>query len=265
MYRFLLVLLFTLFSSNASVAQTFDHSEWTSLLSQNVHMVNGGKSSQVDYDGFVKDRAKLETYRNNLAKITQDEFDEWLKPDQLAFLINAYNAWTIELVLTGYPDIESVRDLGNFIFTAFGKDIVSLIGNKISLDDIEKGLILRSDRYNESRVHFALNCASISCPALRPEAYDGSQLEKQLNEQMHNFLSDKEKNYLDDNQLRVSTIFKWYRSDFEKSDENIDNLKEYFTKHVSLLSLSDEEIDIVKSGDFRIRFLSYDWNLNRTF
>ncbi len=265
MYQLPLVLIFALFVSNHSVAQTFNHSEWTSLLNQHVRVLNGGKSSQVDYDGFVNDRAKLETYRNNLAKITQDEFDSWPKPDQLAFLINAYNAWTIELVLTGYPDIESVRDLGNFIFTAFGKDIVSLFGNQISLDDIEKKLILKSDRYNESRVHFALNCASISCPALRQEAYEGDKLEDQLNEQMRNFLSDKEKNYLDDNQLRVSTIFRWYRSDFEKSDENINNLKEYFAKHASLLNLSDDEINLIKSGDFRVRFLSYDWNLNKTF
>jgi len=82
---------------------------------------------------------------------------------------------------------------------------------------------------------------------------------------MSNFLSDKEKNYLDDNQLRVSTIFRWYRSDFEKSDENIDNLKEYFAKHASLFNLSDDEIKLLNSGDFKIKFLSYDWNLNKIF
>ncbi|MBT6033690.1 MAG: DUF547 domain-containing protein, partial [Kordiimonadaceae bacterium] len=193
--------------------------------------------------------------------INKSEFENWSEDEQLAFLINAYNAWTVNLVLTGYPKIDSIRDLGNIIFTPFGKDIVSLFGEQISLDDIEKDLILNN--FKESRIHFALNCASISCPSLKTEAYDGERLEKQLHDQMATFLSDKKRNYLDGNNLRVSSIFKWYDDDFEDSDASINEIEDYFIKHSELFDSSSADTQKIKSGEFKIKFLKYDWNLNK--
>ena len=105
--------------------------------------------------------------------VSRAEFDRWVPADQLAFLVNAYNAWTVQLVLQGYPKIASIRDLGSLLQSPWKKRFVPLLGETRSLDEIEHSLIRGSGRYREPRAHFALNCASVGCPALRPEAYVG--------------------------------------------------------------------------------------------
>ena len=91
-------------------------------------------------------------------------------------MINAYNAWTVEFILTKYPDLDSIKDLGSFFNSPWDKEFIPLLGKTVSLNDIEHGLIRGSDRYNDPRIHFAVNCASIGCPALREEAYTGDKL-----------------------------------------------------------------------------------------
>ncbi|RBP83935.1 DUF547 domain-containing protein [Marinomonas rhizomae] len=253
-----------LFSSPLSAANEFDHSQWNTLLKQHVLPLNGGQASQVDYQGFVDDKASLDAYLKTLENVSQSEFDDWSKDNQLAFLINAYNAWTVDLILTEWPDLDSIKDLGRFFSSPWSKSFIPLLGKTRSLDDIEHNLIRGSDRYQDPRIHFAVNCASIGCPALRNEAYKGQSLDTQLNEQTQLFLQDRSRNRINDNQLELSSIFKWYREDFEKGWQGYSSLEQFLADHATDLSLSPEALQILKDKDMTIRFLDYDWALNRT-
>ena len=170
----LIVVLVCLFGSN-QILNAFDHSAWDKLLKENVTVIRGGQVTQVDYDGFLHQRRELQEYLESLSKIQKADFDEWDESKQLAFLINAYNAWTIKLILTRYPKLSSIRQIGLLPISAWRKDIVELFDAKYSLDDIEHGMIRGEGNYNEPRIHFAVNCAAIGCPALRPEAFVGEK------------------------------------------------------------------------------------------
>ena len=147
-----------LLASLTAQAQThgFDSVAWDALLKKHVQLLRGGQATEVDYDGFKVERASLQTVLDNTAKVTRPEFDRWSNPAQLAFLINAYNAWTVEAVLTGYPGIKSIKDVGSFIQSPWKKRFIPLLGETRSLDDIEHGLIRGSGRYNDPRIHFVL-------------------------------------------------------------------------------------------------------------
>ncbi|MGM8888049.1 DUF547 domain-containing protein, partial [Psychrobacter sp. 1U2] len=159
----------TIMLSSAAYAD-FNHSSWDSLLDKNVTMTNGGKASVVNYAGMKADNGKLSSYLNATSKVSQAEFNRWNKDEQLAFLINVYNAATIELVLIKYPNIKSIKDIGGLLSSPWKQDFIPLLGKTRSLDDIEHNLIRGSKRYNEPRIHFAVNCASIGCPALLDDA-----------------------------------------------------------------------------------------------
>jgi hypothetical protein len=245
-------------------AASFDHSQWDTLLKNNVEVHEGGKTTKVDYQAMAKERQVLTGYLDQLAKISREQFDSWPKDDQLAFLINAYNAWTVELILTKYPDLESIKDLGTLFQSPWKKAFAFLLGEKRSLNDIEHGLIRGSGRYNEPRIHFAVNCASIGCPALRNQAYRGDILEKQLEEATTLFLSDKSRNRLSDGELLVSSIFKWYREDFERGWRGAADLPQFLALYKDSLGLGDAETGKLTSGNIAIGFLAYDWKLNGT-
>ena len=149
-----------LLASMASYAD-FNHSTWDSLLDKNVTMTNGGKASVVNYNGMKADKSKLDSYMAATSKVSQSEFNGWSKDEQLAFLINVYNAGTVELVLTKYPNIKSIKDIGGIFGSPWKQDFVTLLGKKRSLDDIEHNLIRGSKRYNEPRIHFAVNLSLI--------------------------------------------------------------------------------------------------------
>ncbi len=131
----------------------------------------------------------------------------------MAFLINAYNAATVQKVLTRYPDIRSIWDFGKIFGNPFKDEFIPLLGAKRSLDWIEHDTLRK--RYREPRLHFALNCASVGCPMLREEAYVASRLENQLEDQARRFLSDRSRNRYRDGKLEVSKIFDWFKDDFE--------------------------------------------------
>lgn len=244
-------------------ANNFDHSGWNKLLVSHVSPINGNKATVVDYMGMKKDRELLKQYLDALSSISMAEFDQWSKQEQLAFLINAYNAWTVELILSKWPDLKSIKDIGGLFSSPWSKELAYLLGKMRTLDDIEHGLIRGSGRYNEPRIHFAVNCASISCPALRAEAYEGNKIERQLNEQTVLFLSDRSRNRIDKNSLMLSSIFKWYREDFEKGWQGFNRLEDFLLVYSSSLGLSDAIINQLKSGNADIKFLNYDWRLNQ--
>ena len=238
------------------------HSTWTNLLAAHITPINQGHSTAVDYAGFKQQEGTLQTYLDKLAETTQAEFDAWSKDKQLAFLINAYNAWTVEFILTEYPDLDSIKDLGSVFNSPWDKEFIPLLGKTVSLNDIEHGLIRGSDRYNDPRIHFAVNCASIGCPALREEAYTADKLEQQLTQQAVRFLTDSSRNYIKDNNLYLSSIFKWYGEDFEAGFRGTQSIQGFLNLYVDALQLTEQQQSTLKAQEFKVKFLDYDWNLN---
>jgi hypothetical protein len=242
------------------------HDEWNTLLNRHVKPIHSGHSSAIDYAATQQDRAILTRYLNQLSLITQAEFDAWDKASQLAFLINAYNAWTVELILTKYPDIDSIKELGGLFSSPWDKSFIPLLGKTRSLNDIEHTLIRGSDRYNDPRIHFAVNCASIGCPALREEAYTGAKLELQLTEQTERFLADNSRNYAKGDSLYLSSIFKWYGDDFTKGFRNTHSIEAflllYSNSNKGVLTLTPAQRQAAEKQQLDIEFLDYDWSLN---
>lgn len=251
-----------LLASMASYAD-FNHSTWDSLLSKNVTMTNGGKASVVNYNSMKADKAKLNSYMAATSKVSQAEFNRWSKDEQLAFLINVYNAGTVELILTKYPNIKSIKDIGGIFSSPWKQDFVTVLGKKRSLDDIEHNLIRGSKRYNEPRIHFAVNCASIGCPALLNDAYTGSKLDKQLEQVTSKFLADSSRNRLKGGTLEVSPIFKWYKEDFESNWRGTKDLEGFLARYGSSLGLNKSQTAELKAGETEISYTDYNWNLNK--
>lgn len=261
MFRMIL-LICTLSLVQSVQAADFDHSGWGDLLKEHVRVLADGKASQVDYAGLSAKRDILGGYLNKLSAVKREEFDSWSTEEQLAFLLNVYNSWTVELILTKYPGLDSIKDLGSLFQSPWKKRFIPLLGERWSLDDIEHGLIRGSGRYNDPRIHFAANCASIGCPALRAEAYSGAELQRQLDEATKLFLSDRSRNRLEGQVLKVSSIFKWYREDFEKGWRSTESLEQFLADHAEDLGLTEEETRQVLTGKIKIEFLDYDWKLN---
>jgi len=262
LFRFLLSLVALSLSTGAWAAP--DHSAWDALLKRNVVMTGNGTGSKVNYARFKKDRVKLKAYLASLSSVKQTTFNKWPKNVQLAFLINAYNAWTVELILTKYPNLKSIKDIGSFIQSPWKKDFIPLFGRNVSLDHIEHDLIRGSGRYNEPRIHFAVNCASIGCPALSNRAYRSGTLRAQISDATKGFLRDRSRNRFKNGRLEVSSLFKWYRGDFEKGWRGAKNLNQFLAIYANALGLTKGQQAAVRSGKIKIKFLPYSWRLNRT-
>lgn len=251
-----------LLASMASYAD-FNHSTWDSLLAKNVTMTNAGKASVVNYNAMKADKAKLDSYLAATSKVSQSQFNGWSKDEQLAFLINVYNAGTVDLVLTKYPNIKSIKDIGGIFGSPWKQDFITLLGKKRSLDDIEHNLIRGSKRYNEPRIHFAVNCASIGCPALLDDAYTANKLDKQLEQVTSKFLADSSRNRLKGSTLEVSPIFKWYKEDFESNWRGTKDLAGFLASYGSSLGLNKSQTADLKAGKTKISYTDYNWNLNK--
>lgn len=258
--------------SKGSLAQVqalgFDHShgDWTALLKRHVVLIDGGQASAVDYQGFAFDRDELGQYLVQLSSVTQSEFDQFTSAQQQAFLINAYNAFTVELILTRYPDLKSIKELGWLFSSPWSKSWINLLDESRSLDNIEHDMFREKDRYNEPRVHFAVNCASIGCPMLREEAFTANALDDQLAQQARRFMADSSRNRYDSKSktLYLSKIFDWYSVDFEQGDRGIDSLLTFARLHADQLTEDPAAHASLLNEPARIRFLSYDWDLNDT-
>ena len=225
------------------------------------------KSATFDHTHAVWDqllRAVLNRYLKDLSAVEMQEFDSWDRDQQLAFLINAYNAFTVELILTKYPDIESIKDLGSLFSSPWKKKFFFLFGEAQTLDGIEHSLIRGSGRYNEPLIHFAVNCASIGCPALANEAFVAETLDQQLLESTRNFLKDRSRNRFNSNSeaLEVSSIFDWYAEDFEKGWRGYDSLEAFFRTHADWVADDSKTVKSLQQGEVEIDFLDYDWQLN---
>lgn len=242
-------------------AESFDttHAQWDALLHRHVQWSSDGTTSTVDYAGFATERAVLRDYLQTLAAVTPAQFAGWPEAEQQAFLINAYNAATVELILQRWPKLESIRDLGGWLRTPWQRSFVPLLGETRSLDDIEHELLRGAPGFAEPRIHFAVNCASVGCPALRPEAYIGAQLDAQLRDQTRRFLRDRSRNRYADGGLQVSRIFEWYGDDFDR----VGGVAGFLADHADALGLDDASEEALRSGELDIEFLPYDWSLNK--
>lgn len=205
----------------------------------------------VNYQGFASEREKLDQYLKLLAEHPPND-QSWTRNDQIAYWINVYNAFTIDLVLDNYP-LESIKDIGAsiqlpFVNTPWDIDFIEINEEIYDLNNIEHNILRKN--WDEPRIHFAINCASISCPKLRSEAYVGSILDQQLKEQAIDFLNDPSKNKVSKEGIQVSKIFKWFSSDFEKQMDLFEYLNQY-SKHK------------IVSTD-KIEYMDYNWQLNES-
>lgn len=248
-----LALLLPLVSSAYDPAQP----GYASLLAKHVRWSADGHASTVDYAGLKRDRAALDAVLAEQSAVTAGAFAGWTRPQQMAFLINAYNLWTLALVVDAYPKLESIRDLGSLLRSPWKRDFVPLLGGTRSLDWIEHERL--RPVYRDPRVHFAANCASIGCPALRPEPYRSDRLDAQLDDQQRRFLSDRSRNRIDGERLALSAIFKWYREDFERDGRDLNS---WLAGQADVLADTPADRNRIASGAVKLRFLDYDWRLN---
>lgn len=229
-------------TESARSADTVNHDPYAVLLKKYV------KNGIVDYQGFKKEEGRLDTY---LKRLENTDTASLSRNDQFAFYINAYNAWTIRLILNGYPGIRSIKEMGSFLKSPWKKKICRINGDVITLDDIEHNILRPT--FKDPRVHFAINCASKGCPPLISEPYRGHTLEQQLNESARAFINDPGKNRLEGNTLYVSKIFKWFSKDFDG------DIIGFFLKHAA----KDLKKKLaIQGGNIKIRYLDYDWSLN---
>jgi hypothetical protein len=228
-----------------SFSQSKDmHMAFDALLKKHVD-----EKGMVDYKGLQNDREALKAYLTTLAE--NPPKDSWTQTEQLAFWINAYNAFTLELVLEYYP-VASIKDIGSkfqipFVNTPWDIKFIQIGDETYDLNNLEHGII-RKD-FDEPRIHFALVCAAVSCPKLRNEAYYPDRLDEQLTSAATDFLADPDKNIIEDEKrIKISKLFNWYGGDFTKESDLVSYLSMY--------------TDIPISNKTKIDYLDYDWSLN---
>jgi len=247
-------------------AQSFDHSHgaWTALLKKHVVLLDGGKASQLRYAGMAAERAALKGYTDSLSALSVEAFGAFNKAQQMAFLINAYNAFTVELILTRYPKLSSIRELGSLLSNPWKPKFIKLLGTDMSLDNIEHDTLRAKGRFDDPRIHFAVNCASIGCPMLREEAFVAERLEAQLDEQTRRFMSDRSRNRYNPatGKLELNKIFDWYGDDFKQGLKGIASLPAFGARFADQLADSAADRDKLRGQQVAIAFLDYDWKLN---
>jgi len=229
-------------TTTAFAVQEVNHSIYAGLLKKYV------KDGVVNYQGFKNEESVLDKYLKVLEEVDSKILS---RNEQFAFYINAYNAWTIKLILSGYPGIKSIKDMGSLFKSPWKKKISRIDGKIITLDDIELNIL--RPRFKDPRVHFAINCAAKSCPPLRSEPYRVGDLEQQLDEMTRAFINDLKNNRLEEHTLYVSSIFKWFKEDFNK------NSIDFFLKYAK--GDLKEQLEAGR-GKIKVKYLDYDWSLN---
>ena len=238
MFMWLIIMLFV----SLNYANPVQHGEWDALVKKHV-----SKNGMVDYQGFLKDKKQLQVYLDKLS--ANRPTSKWSKNEKMAFWINAYNAFTVKLILDHYP-IKSIKDIKRgipFVNSVWDITFIPMGKEKIDLNYIEHS-ILRKE-FKDPRIHAAINCASFSCPLLRNEAYYASRLDEQLNDAMRRFVNDSQRNQLDKSNIKISKIFSWFAGDFKLNGSSVvDYLNKYAKKRVQ--------------PNAKIDFLEYQWELN---
>jgi hypothetical protein len=254
-----------LFLTSSAFAQ-FDqsHKAFDDLLKKHVVYAASGNSSSVSYVGFLKDHAALKTYLDAASAVPEATYKSWSKPQQLAFLMNIYNAYTIELILTKYPNVKSIRELGTTFTKPWGIKFFKLFARETTLDNIEHDMIRAEGVFNDPRIHVGVVCASIGCPMLRNEVFIGDKVDAQLDDGMKRFLSDRARNRYnaESKKLEISKIFDWYKKDFVKGYKGFSSLEATLGQYADQLADDPAARAEIKAGKIAITHLDYDWNLN---
>ena len=219
-----------------------DHAIFGTLLKSYV------ENGQVDYTGFKTKEKQLDQYLKHLENIAPEKLE---RAEQMAFYINIYNAWTIKLILTAYPSVKSIKDLGTLFRSPWKKKFVKIHGKTTTLDHIEHDIL--RPIFKDPRVHFAVNCASKSCPPLLNEPYTGANLNNQLELVASSFINDPLNNFMADGILHASRIFKWFGNDFGND----------IPGYVASYAKGDLAKKLAATGkDIKVKYLDYDWSLN---
>lgn len=237
--------------------RAFDHTHaaWTSVLDAHV------QGDRFDYAALARDRGPLDAYLAELATVTRAQLEAWTRAQRYAFWINAYNAFTVHLIVDAYP-VASIKDLGSMLSPVWKKRFIPLgaldpdgEGQALSLDVVEHGIL--RPRFEDARVHAAVNCASESCPPLRNEAFVAERLDEQLDEQVRAWLADPRRNRYDraSEELRVSAIFDWFEDDFERDAGSV-------SAWIARYAPAAEAAWIRAADDLDVEFLDYSWELN---
>lgn len=235
-----------------------EHAQWTAILKKHVH------GDKFDYAAVQKDPAALNAYLSKLRGVTLAQLLGWNEKQRMAFWINTYNAHAVKLVSDNYP-IESIRDLGTLLNKVWNKKFIEMDAlhpsgkdQHLSLDDVEHKIL--RPRFEDARVHAAVNCASDSCPPLRAEAFIAKRLDEQLDAQVRAWIADESRNQFDlsEGKMRISEIFKWFKSDFVRDGESVEGwIAKYAPEKVA---------SAIRNGaDLDVSYLDYSWKLNAYF
>lgn len=249
--RHVLSLLLVLILVAAPKAFDHTHARWTRLLQ--AHSVEApGPATNVRYVALKASPADLDAYLTELSSVKAADFAKWPRDQRLAFLVNAYNAFTVKLVVDHYP-VKSIKDIGGLLGSPWKQKFIPLLGRTISLDDLEHVWI--RPQYKEPRIHFAVVCASVGCPRLRREAFRATDLEAQLTTATREFLGDRRWHRATAKAIEVSSIFKWYGSDWGDTKA----LRSFLADG---MSLGEPVRSRFLTGEIPLKFTPYDWSVN---
>ena len=246
MKNYLSILCLTISLSAFSQSKSVDHSGWDVLLKKHVNA-----KGMVNYKGMNADLPTLNQYLDLLSK--NEPAKNLTANEKLSFWINAYNAFSVKLILDYYDNgkLKSIKDIGTVILIprindGWSKKFIKIGSKILSLNNIEHDIIRKE--FAEPRIHVALVCAAKSCPPLRSEAYTPNQLSAQLDDQFRDFINDPAKNVIKANSVTISPIFDWYGSDFTKKRPIADWINTYSKTKMN--------------ANADIKYADYDWSLN---
>ena len=260
-YFLIFALSFFSFRSAPALAldQPFDHSAWDQFLKQFVN-----DKGEVNYQAAQKNPALLDDYLKQLSKINFREFfTNWPREEKLAVWLNAYHAGITQIILEHYP-IKSINDIPG----VWDLPIVKIGGQTFSLNQIRSRELIKV--FRDEKIHFALSCAAESCPQLRREAFTGPRMEGQLFLAAREFVNNSQYNQITPGKkaILISHLFEWYAIDFTLdfgSPENDDKLSPQELAVLSFIAhyLEDaEKLEYLEEGNYKIKYLPFDWNLN---
>jgi Protein of unknown function, DUF547 len=229
------ILLIVLLASLSSYGQNTDYKNYATFLKKYV-----SNSGNVNYDKIKPNKAELDAIADQLSE--NRPTDKWSKNEKMAYYINIYNVYTIKSIVDNYP-VKSIKDISN----VWDKKIIPQGKILYSLSDIENKILRKM---GDPRIHFAINCASFSCPKMDNEVYTADKLDKQLEVGAKEFINDKNKNQITTSEIKLSNIFDWYSGDFK---EDSGSVIEFLNKY------SKTTID----KKAKIKFLDYNWSLNK--
>ena len=228
-----------------------DHGAWSDFLERYL-MTSSDGINRIAYGQVTpEDATALKSYVEDLSKVA---ISDYARPEQMAYWINLYNALTVQVIIDHYP-VESIRDIdispGFFSDGPWGKKLITVEGEKVALDDIEHQIL--RPIFQDPRIHYAVNCASIGCPNLQPMPFQADRLDRQLDDAAIEFINHRRAVEVRGGQVRTSSIFRWFEEDFGGNDQGV-------IAHLKAYAAPDLAMKL--EGISRIDDHAYDWLLN---